>query len=410
MTAAARQSPWTEIGEALLPEMTALRRDIHREPELGLHTPLTTAKAKRALAGLPLEILEGSSTTGFVAVLRGAQPGRTLLLRGDMDALPLQEDVDLPFKSEIAGAMHACGHDTHVAMLVGAAKALSARRQELAGTILFMFQPGEEGWHGARFMMDDGLLQPKPDAAFALHISPNVQTGRFAGKAGALLASADSFLITVHGKGGHAAQPHDALDPMTIACEIVCAIQAMVTRRIPVFDPVVVTVTQIEGSRTNNVISDQVQLGGTMRSFSQGSRDLAQDGIRRVAAGLAAAHGATAEVEITTGFPLTICDERAVDLAMEQVTRLFGVDAWQTLVSPAMGSEDFAYVLKDIPGAMVILGAAPSGSDWRQCHPVHSNRMEIDESAMAKGAALHCAIAEAFLRDGFGLPVPAGRT
>src|SRR6201995_451890 len=169
-------------GEALLPEMVKLRRAIHEDPEQGLMTPKTTAKAKAALAGLPLEIYEGKSTTGFIAVVRGPANGRTVLLRGDMDALPLTEDTGLPFTSRHEGAMHACGHDTHVAMLAGAARALCERRDQLAGSVMFMFQPGEEGWHGARHMLEDGLLDPIPDAAFALHITPNVPTGVIASK------------------------------------------------------------------------------------------------------------------------------------------------------------------------------------------------------------------------------------
>ncbi|HQN52576.1 MAG TPA: M20 family metallopeptidase, partial [Phenylobacterium sp.] len=212
---------WVEAGDDLLQEMIALRRSIHEEPELGLHLPKTTAKAKAALEGLPLEIYEGPSTTGFVAVLRGPANGRTVLLRGDMDALPLDEDTGLDFSSRTPGAMHACGHDTHVAMLAGAARALCAKRDQLAGTVMFMFQPGEEGFHGARWMLDDGLINPLPDAAFALHISPNIPTGVFAGRAGPLLAAADRFEITVKGRGGHASQPQDAVDPIPVACEIV---------------------------------------------------------------------------------------------------------------------------------------------------------------------------------------------
>ena len=203
---------WIDTGESLLHDMIALRRAIHEEPELGLHLPKTTAKAKAALAGLPLEIREGPSTTGFVAVLRGPANGRTVLLRGDMDALPLVEDTGLAFSSRTHGAMHACGHDTHVAMLVGAARALCARRDELAGSVAFMFQPGEEGWHGARYMLDDGLIDPLPDAAFALHISPNMPTGVFASREGPLLASSDTIAIKVTGAGGHASMPHDAVD------------------------------------------------------------------------------------------------------------------------------------------------------------------------------------------------------
>jgi hippurate hydrolase len=394
---------WLEDGEALLGDMISLRRAIHAEPELGLHTPKTTAKARAALAGLPLEFREGPSTTGFVAVLRGPENGRTVLLRGDMDALPLQEDTGLDFTSLTDGAMHACGHDTHVAMLAGAARALCARRESLAGTVLFMFQPGEEGYHGARHMLDDGLIDPLPDAAFALHITPNIPTGIFASKAGPLLAAADRFLIKVTGRGGHASQPHDALDPIPVACEIVTAIQAMVTRRVPAFDPVVITVGRITSGTTNNVIPETAEIEGTIRSFSEHSRKLAHEGLERLAPNIAAAHGAVADLEITRGFPVTVCDARAVSLAQEVTEGLFGEAAWRTLHHPMMGAEDFAYVLQKVPGAMAFLGATPDGGDWRSCCALHSNRMVLDEAVMARGVALHCAFAERFLSSGFDL-------
>lgn len=393
--------PWLGAGDDLLDEMIALRRAIHEEPELGLRTPKTTAKAKAALAGLPLEIIEGPSTTGFVAVLRGPANGRTVLLRGDMDALPLQEDTGLSFTSKVDGAMHACGHDTHVAMLAGAAKALCARRESLAGTVMFMFQPGEEGWHGARYMLDDGLIDPLPDAAFALHVSPNIPTGVFAGRTGPLLAAADRFEITVTGQGGHASQPHDAVDPIPIACEIVTALQAMVTRRIPAFDPVVITVGRIQAGTTNNIIPETAVIEGTIRSFSESSRRLAHEGLNRVAPNIAAAHRAQAEVEIVPGFPVTVCDGRATALASRLAEDLFGEPSWRTMPTPVMGAEDFAYVLQKVPGAMVFLGAAPEGGDWRSCCALHSNRMVLDERVMARGVAMHCAFAETFLAEGF---------
>src|SRR5271168_2141780 len=205
---------WRAAGEAGLPAAIELRRAIHTEPELGLDLPKTTAKVRAALAGLPLEIREGPSTSGLVAILRGPANGRTVLLRGDMDALPLTEDTGLDFTSQHAGAMHACGHDTHVAMLAGAARALCERRDRLPGSVMFMFQPGEEGHHGARFMLEDCLLDPIPDAAFALHISPNMPTGVFAGRAGPLLAASDVVRVKVIGAGGHASMPHNAHDPI----------------------------------------------------------------------------------------------------------------------------------------------------------------------------------------------------
>ena len=394
---------WVEDGEALLGDMITLRRAIHEEPEIGLHTPKTTAKARQALEGLPLEFHEGPSTSGFVAVLRGPANGRTVLLRGDMDALPLQEETGLGFTSRTDGAMHACGHDTHVAMLAGAARALCARRDSLAGTVMFMFQPGEEGYHGARFMLDDGLIDPLPDAAFALHITPNVPTGIFAGKPGPLLAAADRFVIKVTGRGGHASQPHDALDPIPVACEIVTAIQAMVTRRIPAFDPVVVTVARITSGTTNNIIPETAEIEGTIRSFAEHSRKLAHEGLQRLIPNIAAAHGAQAEIEIIQGFPVTVNDRGAVGLAQATVEGLFGESAWRTMPHPMMGAEDFAYVLQKVPGAMVFLGATPEGGDWRTCCALHSNRMVLDEAVMARGVALHCAFAEGYLNGGFDL-------
>jgi hippurate hydrolase len=403
MTVQPSSRRWVEDGEALLDDLITLRRAIHAEPELGLHLPKTTAKARAALEGLPLEFYEGPSTTGFVAVLRGPANGRTVLLRGDMDALPLQEETGLDFSSGVNGAMHACGHDTHVAMLAGAARALCARRESLAGTVMFMFQPGEEGWHGARYMLDDGLIDPLPDAAFAIHITPNVPTGVFTGKSGPLLAAADRFEIKVTGQGGHASQPQDALDPIPVACEIVTAVQAMVTRRIPAFDPVVVTVARITAGTTNNIIPETAEIEGTIRSFSESSRALAHEGLRRLVPNIAAAHGAKAEIDIIPGFPVTVNDAGATGLAQATVQNLFGEDAWRTLPHPMMGAEDFSYVLQKVPGAMVFLGATPDGGDWRTCCALHSNRMVLDEAVMARGVAIHCAYAEAYLNGGFDL-------
>jgi amidohydrolase len=400
-------SHWIGAADALLPDMVALRRAIHAEPEIGLHNPMTTAKAKAALAGLPLEIVDSTSTTGFVATLRGPANGRTVLLRGDMDALPLQEDTGLAFASQTANAMHACGHDTHVAMLAAAAKALCANRDRLAGTVQFMFQPGEEGWHGARYMLDDGVIDPIPDAAFALHVNPNIQSGVFAGRAGPLLAASDRIDLTVTGKGGHASQPHEAVDPIPVVCEIVTALQAMMTRRMPAFDPAVLTIAHIRAGTTNNVIPETAFMEGTIRSFSEKSRTIAHEGVRRVVENIAAAHLCTADLKIIHGFPVTVCDSRAAALARNTTRALFGEEGWFEMPHPMMGAEDFSYVLQKSPGAMVFLGASPEGGDWRTCCALHSNRMVLDESVMARGAALHCAIAEAFLADGFGDATPA---
>lgn len=395
-------SHWPQEAATLLPDLVRLRRAIHAEPELGLHTPQTAAKIMGALAGLPLEFRTGPSTSGIVAVLRGASAGRTVLLRGDMDALPLQEDTGLAFASLKPGAMHACGHDTHVAMLVGAARLLCARRSELPGTVLFMFQPGEEGFHGARFMLDDGLLDPLPHASFALHVMPNARHGQFTSRDGPLLASADTIEIVITGRGGHASMPHDALDPIPIACEIVSAIQTFVTRRMPASDPVVVTIARIQAGTTDNVIPETASMLGTIRTLSAENRAAVHAGLRTLAEGIAAAHGAKASVEIELGFPVTNCDGRAVALGQRVITELYGEESWRRLPAPVMGAEDFSYVLEKTPGAMFFVGASAEGSDFRSCCGLHSNRMVLDETVMARGAAVLAGIASRFLKGGAG--------
>jgi amidohydrolase len=394
---------WPRDAATILPDLITLRRAIHAEPELGLHNPKTLAKIKDALAGLPLEFREGPSTTGLIAILRGSDNGRNVLLRGDMDALPLVEDTGLDYSSTVNGAMHACGHDTHVAMLVGAARMLCAKRERLAGTVQFMFQPGEEGHHGARYMLDDGLIDPLPDAAFALHIMPNAPRGVFSGKAGALLASSDVLEIIVKGAGGHASMPHSANDPIPIACEIVTALQTMITRKISVFEPAVITIAKIESGTTNNVIPETAHLLGTIRTLSPRVRAFVHAQVEQVATLISAAHGATAKVTVTQGFPVTLCDGRAVKFGQEVVEGIYGAENWRTLDHPIMGAEDFAYVLEKVPGAMFFLGASHEGSDWQQCCGLHSNRMILDDAVMARGAAVHAALAERFLAEGFGV-------
>jgi hippurate hydrolase len=404
----ATRTDWSAIGAAELADVIALRRAIHAEPEVGLHCPLTTAKAKAALAGLPLEIHDSTSTTGFVAILRGgrggtggASNGRTVLLRGDMDALPMTEETGLPFASTIPGAMHACGHDAHTAMLAGAARALCARREELSGTIVFMFQPGEEGHHGARHMIADGLLDiARPEAAFALHILPNAPAGTFVGREGAMLASTDTVLATIRGTGGHAAMPHDAVDPIPVACAIVTALQQHVARRVPVADPAVLTITQIHAGSSHNIIPGEVKLMGTLRTLSESTRTAMRAAFHQIAQGIAAAHGCVADTSIEEGYPVTMNDPRATRVLRELAGEVPGANGWTTMSAPIMGGEDFSYVLREVPGAMAFVGVAAPGSDWRTNPPLHNTRMTIDEQVMATGVAMHCAVAERFLDRG----------
>jgi len=393
---------------ALTDKIVALRRAIHAEPEIGLHTPRTRDKIRAALAHLPLDWREGPSTTGLVATLKGgAGPGRSILLRGDMDALPMPEETGLPFASQVPGTMHACGHDAHVAMLAGAVEILCRQRESLAGEVRFMFQPGEEGYHGARFMLDDGLLGgvgtgiALPDAAFALHVMPNAPHGLIGGRAGPLLAAADQLQVTVTGRGGHASMPHQTLDPVPIACEIVLALQTMVARRFSVFDPVVVTIAKIEAGTAHNVIADTATLTGTMRTLSAANRARLKDEVPVLAAGIAGAHGLTAEVTIHEGFPVTVCDAGAVDFGESVAREMFGGAAFLRLADPIMGAEDFAYVLEKVPGAMFFLGVSHEGDDWQHCCGIHSTKMMVDESVMPQGAAYLAGLATRFLERGW---------
>jgi hippurate hydrolase len=386
-------APLLEAAKKLQPEVTALRRAIHQEPELGLENPATRAKVLALLDGLPLEIALHQKTSGIVATLRGAKPGRRILLRADMDALPMPEDNALAFRSQRPNTMHACGHDAHTAMLAGAARLLAQRREGFAGEVVFMFQPGEEGFAGARVMLDEGL--PEADGAFAIHITPLIPSGMIGTRSGPLLASADFFQIAVVGKGGHASMPHDCRDPIPAACEITTALQTFVTREIPVSDPVVITVTRIAGGTTGNVIPERVELQGTIRALSERSRAKAQEGLERVARGIAQAHGVEAQVALQRGYPVTVNEAQFTGFTQQVARDLLGARGVIEFDAPVMGAEDFSYVLQRTPGAMVFLGLRPPGA--ADAAPCHSNRMLIDEDGMAYGVALNAAIALRFL-------------
>ena len=375
------------------PRVVELRRRIHQEPELGLHTPETRAKILEELDDLGLEVALHERSSGIVATLRGGRPGRRVLLRGDMDALPMPEDTGLPFRSKHPDRMHACGHDSHVSMLAGAARLLAELRDGLAGEVVFMFQPGEEGAGGADVMLREGL--PEVDAAFAMHVTPLMTTGLVGSRPGPLLASCDEFDLEVVGRGGHASMPHDTVDTVPIACEIVQALQAFVTREIPALDPGVLTVTSIQAGTAYNVIADSVKMRGTMRALSDRTRARMLEGLPRIAEGIAAAHRAEARIELQPGYPVTANDPGFEAFAREVAGELLGAQAVIPLPEPVMGAEDFSYVLEKVPGAMFFLGCRPPGT--RHAAPCHSSQMMLDEEAMALGTALHAAVATRFL-------------
>jgi amidohydrolase len=384
--------------QTLADEVVALRRRIHRHPEIGLKLPRTQATVLEAIDGLGFDIRTGEKTTSVIARLTGGRPGPTILLRADMDALPMPENTGLPFASEVDGAMHACGHDAHVAMLVGAARMLARRRDTLPGSVLFMFQPGEEGYHGARVMLEEGLLDsgPAPTGAFAIHITHRQAAGVVSTRPGPMLASGDTLQISIRGKGGHASAPHDCVDPIPIACAIVQAYQTLVTRNVNAFDPAVLTIAKIEAGTTRNVIPETANLLGTVRTVSEATRERVLDGVRRVTDGIATAHGAEATIEIIRGYPVTANDPDFARFVLDTAGALLGAERAHEMRHPVMGSEDFSYVLQRVPGAMANLGTRP---DSGPVFPNHSNRMLLNEAALPTGIALHVAVALRFLEE-----------
>ena len=381
---------------ALQDQTVALRRAVHRWPEQGLQLPRTQAAIREALADLPLEFTEGRATTSLTAVLRGGRPGPAVLLRGDMDALPLLEETGLDFASEVEDTMHACGHDTHVAMLASAARLLAGRAGELAGSVVFMFQPGEEGHHGARFMIHDGVLEaagPRVERAFGLHIISNLRSGLFQTGPGPVMASADTFSVRVIGKGGHGSAPHQAIDPVPAAAAMVGALQTMVTRRISVFEPAVVSVTRLQAGTTTNIIPETAELEGTIRTLSEQTRALIRAELPKVCEAIGAAHGCRVIADTEPGYPVTVNDDFVAAETLTLAKALLGGENVEQMTNPLMGAEDFSYVLQRVPGAYGFLGACPPGTDPAEAEANHSSRVIFDEDAMASGVALYAAFA-----------------
>ncbi|WP_295104777.1 M20 family metallopeptidase [uncultured Microbacterium sp.] len=380
---------------AILPDLVALRRALHADPELGLDLPRTQQKVLDALEGLPLEITTGTRTTSVVAVLRGGRPGPAVLLRGDMDALPIEETTGLEFAST-NGTMHACGHDLHTAGLVGAARLLSERRDELHGSVIFMFQPGEEGHGGAKVMIEEGLLDAageRPVAAYAIHVAPGPR-GLFATRSGAVAAGSNQLFVTVDGRGGHGSQPHQTLDPVPAAAEIVLALQSFVTRRFDAFDPVVLSVTRLStGEGAVNVIPEQVELAATVRNMSPASLATLQEGLPRVIEGVAAAHGLTADVRFDTMYPVTVNDPAETAETVDVLQGVFGEQRVVIMPTPMMGSEDFAFVLDEVPGTFIALMTSPPDADPSTIEWNHSPRVLFDDAVLGDQAAALASLA-----------------
>lgn len=402
MTTATTTGDLLDAARAILPDISEIRRRIHRHPELGLDLPRTQAIIVEELTRLGLEPRTGKGLSSVTAVIGADRPGRTVILRGDMDGLPLPEETGLPFASEVEGRMHACGHDTHVSMLLGGARLLVERWQadpeSLPGPVLLMFQPGEEGFFGARIMLEEGLLDgaagTKPltrdnARAMAVHIGTEYPTGEIRLRPGAMQASGDNIFITVKGSGGHASAPHNARDPITVAAEIVLALQVAISRSVDAFDPAVLTIAHMRAGTTTNVIPETATIEGTFRTVSAERRAMMLPLVERVANGIAAAHGVEVSVRHHELYPVTVNDDAVAAEVMALAAELVGKDNAVPMKAPIMGAEDWSYVLQRVPGAMVFLGARPPDRPLEGYPMNHSNLVVFDEAAMPIGAALY---------------------
>jgi hippurate hydrolase len=368
-------------------KIVALRRDIHREPELGFDTEKTAEKVLAALDGLPFDIETGVARNGIVATLRGEE-GPTVALRADMDALPIQEETGLPFASEIEGRMHACGHDGHTSMLVGAAHALSREdlRDRLNGTVKFVFQPAEEGGGGGRVMVDEGVADDI-SSIFALHLWPGLPFGKVATKAGPIMAAADAFEMEITGSGGHGAMPHLAADAVVIAAQVVTTLQTVVSREVDPVEPAVLTVGEIGAGTAFNIIPEKARLGGTVRTLNPDLRKSMPGRIEAVARGVAKGMRGYANLDYAFSYPVTVNDEGAADCALSVAADLFGGQSVLELPNPSMGGEDFAFFLEKVPGAFIWLGVGEDISG------LHTPQFAFDEEVLPRGSVLLAALA-----------------
>jgi hippurate hydrolase len=379
-----------EIEENFGERIVALRRDIHREPELGFDTEKTAEKVLAALEGLPLDVETGVAENGIVATLEGEEDGLTVALRADMDALPILEDTGLPFASEEEGKMHACGHDGHTSMLVGAAHALSGMRDRLGGTVKFIFQPAEEGGGGGKVMVDEGVADDV-SSIFALHLWPGLPFGKVATKAGPIMAAADAFEMEVKATGSHGAMPHFGSDAIAIAAQVVTALQTIVSREVDPVEPAVLTVGEIGAGTAFNVIPHRAHLGGTVRTLNADLRQKMPRRMEDLARGIAKGMRGDVALDYTFSYPVTVNNEAATNLALDVAEDLFGSESVLELPNPSMGAEDFAYFLEKVPGAFIWLGIGEEASG------LHTPTFAFDEDVLLRGSALLAALAIAAL-------------
>jgi len=399
-----------EAAKKVEPKVIDCRRDIHQHPELGNREFRTSKLIAERLRELGIEVKTPIAHTGVIGLLRGGKPGRVVALRADMDALPVVEQVDVPFKSTVrttyngqeVGVMHACGHDAHVAILLGVAEVLSGIRQELPGTVVFLFQPAEEGAPqgeegGAALMVKEGALDnPKVDAVFGLHVTSRYPVGQIAYRPGAELAAVDSFRIKVHGKQTHGAYPWLGVDPIVTASQIVLALQTIPSRQLDVsLAPAVVTVGAIHGGVRNNIIPDEVEMIGTIRSLDAKMRDEIHKRIKRTAENIAESAGATAEVTIENGYPITYNDPALTERMVPTLRRL---TRDVQVVNPTLGAEDFSFYQQKVPGLFFWLGTRPPNQTAEQAASNHSPLFYVDESGLGLGVRALAHVAVDFLR------------
>lgn len=388
------------------PRVVADRRTIHSHPEMAYQEEQTSILVQARLRELGIPFQSGVANTGVVALIEGeAGPGACVLLRADMDALPIDERSGVSFASEIPGVMHACGHDAHTAMLLGAAQLLMDRRSSFGGTVKLMFQPAEEGGAGAARMIEARVLEgPSVDAAFMLHVSPDLNVGTVATVAGPMLAGADSFTITIEGRGGHAAEPHRAVDPVVVGAQVVSAIQTLVAREVDPGAPAVVTLGSFQAGTRHNVIADRAVLMGTIRAFDPTLFDRLEARLREVVEGVAGALRATAAVDFEMRYPPCVCDPAMAAHFRRSSGALLGADS-VSVAQPMMAAEDFAFVLEKVPGAMLWLGV--KNPTWSEPKRLHTATFELDESALPLGSAAMAAVALDYLQ---GTPSDPART